>query len=261
VTTTLVAVEGYDEDPAIRARVDGHMAKVRAISEATLVTVAPGMHLSSVGTRTHQTTMGALLCARVRGSMGTDVAVINGGGIRANRDYPDRFTFGDLEAEVPFVNEVVVVAMPARVLHEAVAASRAHAPAESGGFLQTDPDVASFADDRELRVAVIRELFFGMDHNGPLIAFAAANPARIPPVHSGQDIKHVLAHAFAVELWRSLGGFDALDTNRDGSVGEDEIYAALARISAQVPSHVAARLLAQLLDRDGDRVVTRAEAP
>lgn len=262
VTVTRVPVLDFEEDAAIRARVDGHLAKVRAISEATIVTTGPGRApLSSVGTRVRQTTMGTLLCSRMRACTGADVAVLNGGGIRANREYPERFTFGDLEAEVPFSNEVVVVTMPAGVLQTAVAASRARAPVESGGFLQVDPDVAPFAADHEIKVAIVRELFFGMDHNETLMAFAAAYPARIPPAHSGQDIKHVLAHAFACELWLSLGGFDALDVDRDGVVREDEIYAALSRISAEAPAHVTAHLLARLLDRNGDLAVSRGEVP
>ena len=99
-----------------------------------------------------------------------------------------------------------------------------------------------------------------MDHNVPLMDLAASRPSAIPPEGSGRDIKHVLADAFAIELWRKLGGFDLLDTNHDGVVDEAEVLAALARVSAEAPSHVTAHLLMRALDKDGDGRVTRSEA-
>jgi 2',3'-cyclic-nucleotide 2'-phosphodiesterase (5'-nucleotidase family) len=254
-----VATDDYPEDAAVRARVETHLAKVRELSDATLVRLGPGDALSSVGTRIHQTTMGTLLCTRVRDAMRADVALLNGGAIRASRDYVERFTYGDLETEVPFDNELVVVAMSGAELKAAVAASRAHAPAESGGFLQVVPAPETLDDAHTYGVALVRNLFYGMDHNEPLIAFAAAHPTAIPPVGTGRDIKHVLAEAFAVELWHRLGGFDRIDTNHDGTVNEAEILAALANISQQAPSHITARLLLHTLDRDGDERVTRGE--
>ena len=260
VAVERVCVDGYPEDAEVRALVELHMAKVSEIAEATLVSIAPGDVLSSVGSRVRQTSMGTLLCRRVREAMRADVAILNGGAIRANRDYPERFTYGDLEAEVPFDNELVVVAMTGAELGAAVASSRASAPVESGGFLQADPDPATLDDARWYRVALVRNLFAGMDHNAPLIALAAARPEAIPAVGTGRDIKHVLADAFAIELWRKLGGFDQIDVDHDGVVIESEILAALARVTAGAPSHVTAHLLLHALDKDGDDRVTRAES-
>ena len=260
VTVTRVAVDGYPEDPDMRARVERHLTKVRELADATLVQVAAGEVLSSVGTRVHQTTMGTLLCARVRDAMRADLAVLNGGAIRANRDYPERFTYGDLEAEVPFDNEIVVVAMPGAVIKAAIAASRAHAPVESGGFLQACVDPATLDDTRTYRIALVHNFFFGMDHNEPLMQFARDRPDAIPPAGSGRDIKHLLAASFAVELWKKLGGFDQIDTNHDGTIDETEVMAAIERITAHAPSHVVAHLLVSTLDTDHDDRVTRTEA-
>ena len=130
--------------------------------------------------------------------------MFNGGGIRASRDYPERFTYGDVEAEVPFANEVVVVSMPGQVIRDAVAASRAKAPLESGAFLQVDdrmvvsdgPEHAVVAIDgapidleRRYRVATVRELLLGLDRVEPLVRWAEANPAQVPPVDSGREPK------------------------------------------------------------------------
>ena len=104
------------------------MVAVRELASATLFYVGPGEQLSSKGTRTKQTTLGTLICSRLRDCLGAEACLFNGGGIRAARDYPERFTYGDVEAEVPFDNEVVVVSMPGRVIRDAVAASRSKAP-------------------------------------------------------------------------------------------------------------------------------------
>lgn len=259
-TVTRVGVDGYPEDADMRARVERNMAKVHEVVGAVLVEVAPGEVLSSVGARVRQTTIGTLLCTRIRDAMHAELAVLNGGAIRANRTYPERFTYGDLEAEVPFDNEVVVVAMPGAVVQAAIAASRSLAPVESGGFLQSSADPATLDTARTYRVALVRNVLVGMDRNEPLMQFAHDHPAAIPPAGTGRDIKHLLAEAFAVELWRKLGGFDQIDANCDGVLDEVEVMAALQRISTQAPSQVIARLLVHTLDHDHDDHVTRSEA-
>ena len=211
-------VAGYPEDAALRARVDAHMAKLSELSSATLVVIPPGQVLSSVGARARQTTLGTLVCSRLRDALRADACVVNGGGLRASREYRTRLTYGDLGAEIPFSNEVVVASMPGRVLRDAVAASRARAPAEFGGFLQVDSGgvvegnvitaVAGAPLDllREYRVALVRNLFTGLDQIEPLVRFAREHPEKIPPPTTGREIRHFLVEAFANELGRSLAG-------------------------------------------------------
>ncbi len=258
VTTRLEAVAGYPEDAELRERVDGHMRKVREIQDACLVLLAPGETLSSIGSRRRQTSLGALLCSRIRDALGADACLFNGGGIRGATEYKGRFTYGDLETEIPFDNEIVVVRMPGRVIREAIVASRA---TESGAYLQTDDalHLESLDDGREYRVAVVRNLLEGMDHIEPLVRFARANPTRIPPATTGREVKHVLVDAFATELWRKLGGFDEIDLNHDGVLTEPEVAAAIARVTAQAPSHVAAQLLVRAIDTDADARISAAE--
>lgn len=261
VTTRIEPVARYPEDPELRARVDQHMLKVHEIQSATLVLLPPGQKLSSIGSRRQQTSIGTLLCSRMRDALGADFCLFNGGGIRGAHDYEGRITYGDLETEVPFDNEIVVVRMPGRVIREAVLASRSHAPAESGAFLQTDDalDLDALDPEREYKVALVRNLLLGMDHIEPLERFAKEHPDKLPPATTGRDVKHVLVDAFAVELWRKLGGFDQIDANHDGKITEPEVAAALARVTAQAPSHVTASLLVHAIDGDGDGSVSPTE--
>ncbi|HSQ66533.1 MAG TPA: 5'-nucleotidase C-terminal domain-containing protein [Polyangiaceae bacterium] len=272
VAVRLDDVARYPEDAALRALIEAHMRPVHALEHATLVTLAPGETLSSVGTRARQTSMGTLVCSRLRDELGAQACLFNGGGIRGAREYRDRVTYGDLKTEVPFDNEVVVATLPGRVVAEAVAASRAHAPTEYAGFLQVDDRVqigaggaveaiagAPVDPDREYRVALIRNLFTGLDHVGPLVRFAAEHPDEVPPANSGRDVKQVLVDAFSMALWDQLGGFDAVDSDHDGVVGERELEEAIAKNNHEPPSPIVADLLLRAIDRNHDGVLTREE--
>jgi hypothetical protein len=229
--------------------------------------------LSSVGTRVRQTSLGTLLASLLRDALEADGCVMNGGGIRGSREYTGRFTYGDLEAEMPFDNEMVVVSLPARVLKEAIAASRAHAPAESGGFLQVDDRMTvedsgkltavggrPLDEARDYKVALVRDLFDGMDHIEPLLRFARDNPARVPPEGSGRDVKMLLVESFSRALWERFGSFDAVDENHDGFVDAQEIADAIARVTSEPASAVTVELMLKALDADHDHRVSRAEA-
>jgi 2',3'-cyclic-nucleotide 2'-phosphodiesterase (5'-nucleotidase family) len=274
VSARLLAVRDYPEDAGLRARVDAHMGAVRALEAATLLKVAGGEELSSIGARARQTSVGRLFCSRLRDALGAEGCLLNGGGIRAARAYHGHFTYGDLEAELPFDNEMVVASLPGKVLREAVAASRAHAPAESGGFLQVDDRMtveepghalvavagAPLADDRVYRIAVMRELLRGMDHIEPLVRFAQELPARVPPAGSGRDVKLVLVQALCLSLWRQLGPFDAIDTDHDGAIDAGELAAAVARFTAEPASDLTVELILSAVDADHDHRISRHEA-
>jgi hypothetical protein len=212
------SVLGYPEDASLRARVDGHMAMLGSLASSTLVEIPPGQVISSIGARSRQTSFGTLVCSRLRDALRADVCLVNGGGIRASREYRTKLTYADLGAEIPFRNEIVVAPMPGSVLQQAVAESRSRAPAESGGFLQVDDHVildgnnitavagAPLDLSREYRVALVRNFFSGLDQIGPLVRYAQEHPEKIPPPTTGRDIKHFLVEAFASELRRTLGG-------------------------------------------------------
>ncbi|WP_437957876.1 5'-nucleotidase C-terminal domain-containing protein [Sorangium sp. So ce119] len=273
VTVRLEDVAAYPEDAAMRARVDRHMQIVRDLDAATLLRLPPGKTLSSVGTRSRQTSLGELICSRIRDVLQADGCLFNGGGIRGGREYRERFTYGDLKAEVPFSNEVVVVVLPGRVVREAVAASRSRAPAQHGGYLQIDDRMATDArgalavidgrplvDDRAYRIAIVRGLLGGMDDVAPLVRFAQEHPEKVPPADSGREPKLVLVESFAVELWRQLGPFESIDADRDGAVSADELRAAVSRATSETPSEVVVGEMLKALDRDGDRRVSLDEA-
>ncbi|UJR83112.1 5'-nucleotidase C-terminal domain-containing protein [Sandaracinus amylolyticus] len=265
------AVADFPEDEALRARVEQHLSQLSDLEDATLSILPPGVTLSSIGTRVHQTSMGSLICSRLRDVFEADGALFNGGGIRGAREYEGRLTYGDLQSEVPFDNEIVVAPLPGAVLRDAIATSRANAPVESGGFLQVDDRMIvdgrhqlvqvggePFDPERVYRIALVRNLFDGMDEVIPLVRFAAAHPDAIPTPTTGREVKAALVSAFCTTLWEQLGGFDAIDRDDDGSVTRDEVARAIGRTGG-APSPTAARVVIDALDRDGDGSVTRDE--
>ncbi|MCS6901982.1 MAG: 5'-nucleotidase C-terminal domain-containing protein [Myxococcales bacterium] len=271
VKVRLLDVAHFEEDAILRARVDGHMKAVQELEAATLLVLEPGQTLSSVGTRERQTSLGELICSRLRDVMGAEVALFNGGGIRAGRTYERRFTYGDLKAEVPFDNEIVVARLPGAVLREAVDFSRSRGV--SGGFLQVDDGVrfdlgahrivevagAPLDEERKYRVALVRNLFFGMDHLEPLVQFARENPACIPPPGSGREAKMALLDAFARSFWAQLDPFERMDLDQDGSLGREEIAQAVARRTSEPASPITVELLLKAVDTNRDERVSPEE--
>ncbi|MFO0745285.1 MAG: 5'-nucleotidase C-terminal domain-containing protein [Myxococcota bacterium] len=242
VDVRLEPVAGYAEDAALRALVDRHMLAVRELQGAVLLRIAPDEELSSIGARACQTSLGTCLCTNLRDVTGAELCLLNGGGIRGACAYRRGFTYADLESELPFDNEIVVVPLPGAVIAAAVASSRAKAPAESGGFLQVDDRVVVDAEHRVraiagapldearlYRTALMRNLLLGMDHIEPLMAWAAAHPDQVPPETAGREVKLLVVEAFGLRLAKELGGIDQLDTDHDGVLSVAEIAAAIAR--------------------------------
>lgn len=273
VTVRLEPTADDPEDPSLRALVDRHMQPVKALNAAVFLTLAEGESLSSVGTRFRQTSVGSLIASCVRDALSADACVINGGGIRGNREYRDAFTYGDLETELPFPNEVVVAKVPGRVLREAIAASREKAPRPTPGFLQVDDRVvvgegdqvtsvagAPLDDARDYCVATVRVLFDGMDHIEPLRRFAAEHPDRIPARDSGRELKMIVVDAFSLSLWRQLGRFEVVDADRDAKVTGPELQGAIAATTGEAASPLLVEGILRALDADGDGAITRDEA-
>jgi len=206
----LQPVAGYAPDPAMQARVDGHLAAVKALEAQVLLELEPGHTLSSRGAREGQTTLGTLVASRLRDTLQAHLAVFNGGALRGGADYEGRLSFADLRRELPFAMESVVVELPGEVLQETFRFAVDERKG-TGGYLQHDDGVVvdaqgglvevaghPFDPDSTYRVALPRTLLDGIDDLEPLVRWAEAHAGQLPPVTTGIDAKVALVRSLSV---------------------------------------------------------------
>jgi 2',3'-cyclic-nucleotide 2'-phosphodiesterase (5'-nucleotidase family) len=88
--------------------------------------------------RTREAAIGSLFADAIRVSTGSDVAVTNGGGIRADKLYKagERITRRDILSELPFGNKVVTLALSGKALKEAIEIGLSVLPLPAGRFPQ-----------------------------------------------------------------------------------------------------------------------------
>jgi 2',3'-cyclic-nucleotide 2'-phosphodiesterase (5'-nucleotidase family) len=95
--------------------------------------------------RSQETNLGDFIADAMRAHAGTDVALVNGGGIRGDRIVPPGpLTRRDLTALAPFGNVVMTLALTGRTLGEVLEQALQHRERQGGGFLQVSGLRASF---------------------------------------------------------------------------------------------------------------------
>jgi len=87
--------------------------------------------------RTQETNLGDFVADAMRARLKTDVAILNGGGIRSDRIVqPGPLTRRDVASLLPFGNVVMALEVTGRQLREALEHGLAQRDREGGGFLQ-----------------------------------------------------------------------------------------------------------------------------
>jgi 5'-nucleotidase len=85
--------------------------------------------------RTGETVIGNFIADAIKSSTGADVALMNGGSIRADIPAGD-ITVADINSTLPFVNFIVMAELDGKTLRETLEHSLSFYPDETGGFLQ-----------------------------------------------------------------------------------------------------------------------------
>lgn len=265
------AVAPYAEDAALRVLVNDANALVERLAGGVLLPEL-AEPLSSSGSRSRQTSMGTFVCNWLRDALGAEAALFNGGGLRGSEVHTDLFTLGDLQNELPFDNEIVVVELPGEVVRDAVAYSRRLAPKGDGGFLQVDDRAKVEGDQlvwlagapleslRTYRVAVPRAHLLGLDRLEPFERFSKANPTAIPAAGCGRPPRLIMLEALVRSRIERLGGFDVIDSDHDGRVTRADLERALRKAGSSA-SEATVSLVLNTLDANHDQVLTKDEAP
>ena len=132
--------------PRIAPLVAAVEARLQAVLGQPLGRLAVPLDTRTAVVRTREAAMGDLIADALRAHFGADAALVNGGGMRGNREYPvgHELTRRDLMAEMPFGNAVVLLEITGAALLEALEHGVSAVEAAAGRFPQTSGIAAVF---------------------------------------------------------------------------------------------------------------------
>ena len=134
MSTTLISDNGMkDFIGGIQEEFEELVNTVVASTDVDLIIKDPASGERIV--RVTETNLGDLCADAYRAMSGADVAIVNGGGVRADIPAGD-ITYGQIIAVHPFGNEMCVVECTGQEILDALELGCSKLPAESGGFLQ-----------------------------------------------------------------------------------------------------------------------------
>ena len=134
MSTTLISDNGMKEFiGGIQEEFEELVNTVVASTDVDLIIKDPASGERIV--RVSETNLGDLCADAYRAMSGADVAIVNGGGVRADIPAGD-ITYGQIIAVHPFGNEMCVVECTGQEILDALELGCSKLPAESGGFLQ-----------------------------------------------------------------------------------------------------------------------------
>jgi len=125
-------------DPQVAAEVAKFEAELSREMDVPLATTTVELDSRNATVRTREAAIGNLVADAMRVTSKSDVAIMNGGGIRAGRVYPPgtKITRRDVLAEMPFGNRVVTVTITGAALKRAIENGLAQLPNAGGRFPQ-----------------------------------------------------------------------------------------------------------------------------
>ena len=144
-------------DAQVAAAVARFEAQLLDKMTEAICTTAVALDSSTAIVRTREAAIGNLFADAMRTGTRADAAILNGGGIRASKLYDPgaRITHGDILAELPFNNRVVVIELAGRNLKRAIENGLALLPRASGRFPQVSGIAVRFDPEREAGSRVV----------------------------------------------------------------------------------------------------------
>ncbi len=138
IQASLISAEMYTEkDPTVQAHVDEvNSAFVEILRRNVAYTSAPLiMHEGETSALMQETNLGDLVADAYREILDTDVAIVNGGGIRANVDMGD-INYGEIIELHPYSNNIISMEVSGQVIMDALEMGAKSYPLPDNGFLQ-----------------------------------------------------------------------------------------------------------------------------
>ena len=136
----------WSPDPEAQAIVRKYEAELSRELDVAIGTLAVELDSRSSSVRGQETAIGNLIADAVRASTGADVAIVNGGGIRGNKQYASGATLTrrDILTELPFGNASVMVEITGKDIKDALENGLSQYDNRAGRFPQVSGLVVTF---------------------------------------------------------------------------------------------------------------------
>lgn len=134
----LVANYGVVADPGVQATVRKYEQQLDREMGQPIGATETAMDSHAATVRLREAAIGNLVADAIRGATGADVSIVNGGGLRGNKDYPagSTITARDIFSEMPFGNVVLVLEAKGSDIKAMLEHGLSRAGTEFGGFPQ-----------------------------------------------------------------------------------------------------------------------------
>lgn len=136
--TQLIPLGTAPTDATMLARLDSYRKKLAEILAMPVGVTDTALDTRRSAVRTGESAFGNLVADALRDFIDADVALLNSGGIRGNRQYPANsvLTRGDIQSELPFRNRVVRLELTGSQLRAALENGLAGYEDQTGAFPQ-----------------------------------------------------------------------------------------------------------------------------
>jgi 5'-nucleotidase / UDP-sugar diphosphatase len=125
------------EDRDVKRVVDAYSERLGRELAVVIGRTSTPLEARRTPLRTQETNLGSFVADAMRAHLRTDVALLNGGGIRSDRIVPaGPLTRRDVASLLPFGNVAVVLEISGRQLRQALEFGLAQLDRQGGGFLQ-----------------------------------------------------------------------------------------------------------------------------
>lgn len=134
----IIDTADVEPHPAVAARVAAYRKALSRDLDVDLARTDAALDSRKQAVRSRETAIGNMIADAMRETVGADVAITNGGGIRGDREYPAGATLTrrDILTELPFGNKLVMVKMAGRDLRAALENGLWFAGRANGRFAQ-----------------------------------------------------------------------------------------------------------------------------
>ena len=164
-------------DPELAAAVRVYQTRLSRALDVEIGTTETEIDSRRAMVRTRETAIGNLVADAMRLAVGADVALTNGGGIRADKVYPPgtRLTRRDILSELPFGNRTVLLELTGRELRAALENGVSAIEKRSGRFLQVSGLEVVYGPRRPVgaRVIEVRHKGAALDPDGTFTVAAS----------------------------------------------------------------------------------------